>query len=129
MASSSKVVECTPRLKSPLQRVQVREETPKHILENGDFRIDLLSRRVTVCGREAQLNSEEFDLLVFLAKHPRKVVTPHTQLGTRWGQHEARQTQFLRVLAALRRKIEEAAGRTGYIRTEPWIFCRFDSGL
>lgn len=110
-----------------LQRVpEVRDETQDDIIENGDFRIDLRSHKVTVRGKETQLTSEEFDVLVFLAGHPRRVVTPHTLLSTRSGDHDVRQTQFLRVLTVLRQKIEAAAGRVGYIRTEPWVLYRFD---
>jgi DNA-binding response OmpR family regulator len=101
-------------------------ETQKDIIENGDFRIDLQSHKVTVRGQEAQLTSDEFDMLVFLVGHPRRVVTSRTVLSTRSGDHEVRQAQFLRVLTALRQKIESAAGREGYIRTEPWIVYRFD---
>jgi two-component system response regulator VicR len=95
---------------------------------NGDFRIDNQSRSVTVRGRELVLTSEEFDLLVFLVGHPRRVVTSKTLLSTRRGAHEVRQTQFLRVLTTLREKLEAVAGREGYIRTEPWIVYRFDPG-
>jgi DNA-binding response OmpR family regulator len=103
-----------------------RTETQKSFIENGDFRIDLQSHEVRVRGTEAHLTSEEFDLLVFLLGHPRRVVTSRTQLCTRGSDHELRQTQFLRVLATLRQKIEAAAGREGYIRTEPWIVYHFD---
>ncbi|MBZ5705640.1 MAG: winged helix-turn-helix domain-containing protein [Acidobacteriia bacterium] len=129
MASSLNIRQLTARLGNLLQRVpEVQEETQNDILESGDFHIDLRSRTVTVRGQEIHLTSEEFDMLVFLAGHPRRVVTPRTLLSTRWGDHEVRQTQFLRVLTALRQKIESAAGRAGYIRTEPWIFYRFDPG-
>lgn len=105
-----------------------RDETQNGIIKNGDFHIDLQGRKATVRGREAHLNSEEFDLLVFLVGHRRRVVTSRTLLSTRCGEHEVRQTQFLRVLTTLRQKLEAAAGRDGYIRTEPWIVYRFDPG-
>ena len=112
----------------PQRVVEGREEAQKDIIENGDFRIDLQSRKVTVRGQEAPLTSDEFDMLVFLVDHPRRVVTGRTLLSTRCGDHEVRQTQFLRVLTSLRQKIESAGGREGYIRTEPWIVYRFDPG-
>jgi DNA-binding response OmpR family regulator len=127
MASSSRSGLLTARPGTLVQRIpEVREETQNDIIENGDFRVDLRSHKVTVRGQEAQLTSEEFDLLVFLAGHPRRMVMPRTLLITRCGDHEVRRAQFLRVLTALRQKIESAAGRAGYIRTEPWIFYRFD---
>jgi DNA-binding response OmpR family regulator len=108
---------------------RLRDATDSEIIENGDFRIDLECRKTTVRGQEAHLTSEEFDLLVFLVGHPRRVVTARTLLSTRCGDHEVRQTQFLRVLTTLRQKLEAAAGREGYIRTEPWIVYRFDPAL
>jgi len=129
MASALSIRQLTARLGNLLQRApEVREKKENDTIESGDFRIDLRSHKVTVRGQEARLSSEEFDMLVFLAGHPRRVVTPRTLLSTRCGDHEVRQTQFLRVLTALRQKIESAAGRAGYIRTEPWIFYRFDPG-
>jgi DNA-binding response OmpR family regulator len=126
MASSLNIRQLTTRLGDLLQRVPgVREEAQNDIIENGDFRIDLRSHEVTVRGQEVKLTSEEFDMLVFLAGHPRRVITPRTLLSTRGGDHEVRQTQFLRVLTALRQKLNSAAGGVGYIRTEPWIFYRF----
>ena len=65
-------------------------------------------------------------MLIFLAGHPRRVVTPRTLLSTRWGDHEVRQSDFLRVLTSLRKKIEAVGGSVRYIRTEPWIYYRFD---
>ena len=130
MASSLKIGQLTSQLGRPLQRApEAWEETHSEIIANGDFRIDLQSHKVTVRGQEARLTSEEFDLLVFLVEHPRRVVTSRTLLSTRCGAHEVRQAQFLRVLATLRQKLESAAGREGYIRTEPWIVYRFDPAL
>jgi len=96
------------------------------VIQAGDFRIDLQSGRVIVRGNEVQLTQEEVDLLVFLTTHPKKIVTPSTQLVTRAG-NRVRQTQFLRVLLGLCRKIEPDNSHH-YIRTEPWVFYRFDPG-
>jgi len=95
-------------------------------IDSGDFHVDLPSQQAKVRGQALNLTAEEFDLLLFLLRHPRRVVTARTELKTRW-QDAIHQTQFLQVLAALRRKIEAAAGRAGYIRTEPWVFYRFES--
>ena len=129
MATSLSVGQLTSRLGALLQgSPESRDETHKNIIANGDFRIDNQSRTVTVRGRELILTSEEFDLLVFLVGHPRRVVTSRTLLSTRCGAHEVQQAQFLRVLTTLQEKLETVAGREGYIRTEPWIVYRFDPG-
>jgi two-component system response regulator VicR len=129
MATSLSMGRLASRLGALLQGApESRDETHRDIIANGDFRIDNQSRTVTVRGRELILTSEEFDLLVFLVGHPRRVVTSRTLLSTRCGAHEVRKTQFMRVLATLRQKLDVVAGREAYIRTEPWIVYRFDPG-
>jgi DNA-binding response OmpR family regulator len=129
MASSLNIGHLTSRPGSRLEgKSETRDERHSEVIENGDFHIDLEYRKATVRGQDAHLTSEEFDLLVFLVGHPRRVVTARTLLSTRTGDHEVRQTQFLRVLTTLRQKLETATGREGYIRTEPWIVYRFDPG-
>lgn len=98
------------------------------VLTTGDFRIDLGSHRVTVRGQELRLEEEEFEMLVFLAGHHTNIITPQTRLTTRWGREHVRQSDFLRVLANLQRKLESIPGSSRYIRTEPWLVCRFDPG-
>jgi DNA-binding response OmpR family regulator len=95
-------------------------------VEVGDFTIDLSQHTVTVRGRDISLNDAEFDLLVFLTTHRRKVVTPRTVLITRWAQREARQEDFLPVLLSLRKKLDSELPGQHYLRIEPWVLCRFE---
>ena len=101
---------------------------PVHgVIEAGDFRIHVPTRSVTLRGRVLDLTSAEFDVLVFLAGHPKSIVTPHTMLATNWGSGRVRQEEFLRVLMSLATKLDSASGKAQrYIRTEPWIIYRFD---
>ncbi|MGD0974466.1 MAG: winged helix-turn-helix domain-containing protein [Candidatus Korobacteraceae bacterium] len=94
----------------------------------GDFRIDLENRTATLRGRPLQLTGEEFDLLMFLIDHPRKLITQQTRLATNWAGHGLRQTEFLRVLLSLRKKLDSESSSQHYIRTEPWVLYRFDPG-
>jgi len=112
-------------------RFQSRRETktaPTEVIRAGDFLIDLHSRNVMVRGKQVELTQEELDLLVFLTTHPKKVITPSTRLVTRARGNGVRQAQFLRVLLQLCRKIEPDTTSHHYIRTEPWVFYRFDPG-
>lgn len=95
------------------------------VIEAGDFKIDTAERIVTVQGHKLQLTSEEFDVLVFLTTHPQRCVTPHTMLATSWtsGLH---QTEFLKTLLSLRKKLDAVAAGIQYLRTEPWVIYRFD---
>jgi DNA-binding response OmpR family regulator len=97
------------------------------VIEAGDFLIDVPARKATLRGRELDLTSAEFEVLVFLAGHPKSLVTPHTMLATNWASGQIRQARFLRALMSLTKKLDSAAGSSQhYIRTEPWIFYRFD---
>jgi two-component system KDP operon response regulator KdpE len=98
------------------------------IIATGDFRIDLGTQRATVRGQELQLTQEEFEMLVFLARHHTNIITPHTRLTTRWGRESVRHSDFLRVLASLQGKLASLPGGVRYVRTEPWMVCRFDPG-
>lgn len=96
------------------------------MIESGDFTIDLAERTVTLRGEDLSLTSEEFDVLVFLAGHPQRLVTPHTMLATSWTSNGLRQTEFLRALMSLGKKLDAAGHGKHYLRTEPWVVYRFD---
>jgi DNA-binding response OmpR family regulator len=97
----------------------------ENIIETGDFRINVYSRSVTVRGRQLQLNGAEFDVLVFLTSHKRRLVTSHTKLSTRAEGSTARQEDFLPALLSLRRKLEEEMPGVHYIDTEAWLLFDF----
>lgn len=108
------------------ENVQESEtESVAEVLEVGDFRIDSRRHRAMLRGEPLELTGEEFDVLVFLTTNPQRVVTPQTTLAAHWTGAGTHQTQFLRVLLSLRKKLDTAA--TGqHLRTEPWIIYRFD---
>ena len=96
------------------------------VLEIGDFRIDTRRHRATLRGEPLELTGEEFDVLLFLTTNTQSVVTPQTMLATRWTVARTQQTQFLKVLLSLRKKLENAAAGQQYLRTEPFLVYRFD---
>src|SRR5438105_3685388 len=61
------------RVRAALRRGPAEPELSS--FEAGDFRVDLESRRVHVRGREIRLTPKEFDLFVYMARHPNKVIT------------------------------------------------------
>ncbi|MGA2989759.1 MAG: winged helix-turn-helix domain-containing protein [Candidatus Korobacteraceae bacterium] len=97
------------------------------IIEVGDFRLDVTTRKARLRGEELELTWAEFDLLLFLISHPKHLVTPNTRLATNWTRNRARQTDFLNVLLSLRKKLESRDSGHCYIRTEPWVFYRFEA--
>jgi two-component system KDP operon response regulator KdpE len=55
-------------------------------LEAGDFFIDFEGRRVHARGNEIRLTPKEFDLFVYMARHPNRVITHRTLLEAVWGE-------------------------------------------
>jgi two-component system KDP operon response regulator KdpE len=98
------------------------------VLQAGDFLADLESRRVKVRGVEAHLTPKEYELLVYLIRHPNKALTHRTLLGAVWGGDYVEQTEYLRVfIGQLRKKTEADPAKPRFILTEPWIGYRFNT--
>ncbi len=118
------------RVRAALRRAATpAQEAEAPLIEVGDFRIDALTRSVSVKGREVRLTPKEFDLLAYLARHPNKVLTHRTLLAAVWGGHSTEQPEYLRVfINHLRKKLEPEDGGTRYIVTEPWVGYRFEPG-
>lgn len=117
------------RLRALLRRTSVPAETVDSMIEIGDFRIDLESRGVFVAGRYVRLTPKEFDLLVYLMRHPAKVLTHRTLITAIWGAGWVEQPDSLRFfIGQLRKKIEPQPATPRYILTEPWIGYRFNPG-
>jgi two-component system, OmpR family, KDP operon response regulator KdpE len=120
--------ELTARIRAALRRASVPEQTQAPVIEIGDFRIDIAARTVLVKEREIHLTPKEFDLLVFLARHPGKVLTHRTFLSAVWGPNSVEQPEYLRVFIGQLRKKLEAEDSPKYIVTEPWVGYRFEPG-
>lgn len=117
------------RVRANLRRAPVIEAAPGGVVEEGDFRIDLDAHAVMVRGREVRLTPKEFDLLLYLARHARKVVTHRALLSAVWGPNSTEQPEYLRVfIGQLRKKIEPDASTPRYLQTEPWVGYRFEPG-
>jgi two-component system, OmpR family, KDP operon response regulator KdpE len=98
-------------------------------IDAGDFRINLLTRLVSVRGREVRLTPKEFDLLCYLAKNPGRVITHRTLLASVWGGTSTEQPEYLHVfINHLRKKLEPEDGSVRYIVTEKWVGYRFEPG-
>lgn len=116
------------RVRANLRRVPAGgEEDP--VIEIGDFRIDTAAHKVIVRRSEVRLTPKEFELLVYLARRPGKVVNHRTLLGAIWGGQNTEQPEYLRVFVGqLRKKLEPDSSSPRYIVTEPWVGYRFEPG-
>jgi two-component system KDP operon response regulator KdpE len=117
------------RVRAALRRASAPQQQETPLVEVGDFRIDIPGRTVHVKNREVRLTPKEFDLLVYLARHPGKVITHRALLGAVWGQNSIEQPEYVRVFVGhLRKKLELDENTPHYIFTEPWVGYRFEPG-
>jgi len=116
------------RVRANLRRIPAESEADP-VIEIGDFRIDTAARKVTVRRREVRLTPKEFDLLVYMARHPGKVITHRALLAAVWGGQSTEQVEYLRVFVGqLRKKLEPDAASPRYLVTEPWVGYRLEPG-
>jgi two-component system, OmpR family, KDP operon response regulator KdpE len=123
------VNELLARVRAALRRTHTDEQSEVPVIDVGDFHIDIPGRRVEVRNQEVRLTPKEFDVLVYLARHPDRVVTHRALLAAVWGPNSLEQTEYLRVCVGhLRKKLERDETVPRYIVTEPWVGYRFQPG-
>jgi two-component system KDP operon response regulator KdpE len=117
--------ELVARVRAALRRSDSPPPRSEPIVRGG-LVIDRERFRVLRDGEEVRLTPKEFELLMFLAQHPGRVLTHRTIIKTIWGPNAVDQPEHLRVLiGALRKKIEPNPSVPQYILTEPWVGYRF----
>jgi two-component system, OmpR family, KDP operon response regulator KdpE len=95
----------------------------------GDFHVEPSTLCVRIRGSEVQLTPKEFELFMYLARHPRSVIDHRTLLTEVWGDGSRSQSEYLRVyIGQLRKKLEPEPSRPRYLLTEPWVGYRFNPG-
>ena len=113
------------RVRAALRRSGADAEAAS--FEVGEFRVDLESRRVHARGQEIRLTPKEFDLFVYMARHPSRVITHRTLLEAVWGEASQEQPEYLRVfMGQLRKKLEPDPSNPRFLVTEPWVGYRFN---
>jgi two-component system, OmpR family, KDP operon response regulator KdpE len=124
------VDELLARVRAALRRASAAKKPQSdEVIAIGDFRIDLQGHSVRLKNQEVKLTPKEFDLLVYLARHPGKVITHRALLAAVWGANSTEQPEYLRVFVGhLRKKLEAEEKTPRYIVTEPWVGYRFNPG-
>jgi two-component system KDP operon response regulator KdpE len=115
------------RVRAALRRRATPSADELEVIEAGDFKIDLAARRVIARGREVRLTPKEFDLFLYMARHPNRVIQHAALLEAVWGEASQDQPEYLRVfMGQLRKKLEPDPSNPRYLVTEPWVGYRFN---
>jgi two-component system KDP operon response regulator KdpE len=108
------------RVRVALRRVSSVNDIGR--LDRGELVIDFDRRRVLLGGAEVRLTPKEFELLVFLARHPNRVLPHRTILMAIWGEYAIdRPEQLWALVTKLRKKIEPEPEHPRFLLSEPWV--------
>ena len=115
--------ELVARVKAILRRRELLEQefqrapAPDQVLVGG-LAIDPARRRVTREGQEIALKPKEFDLLLYLARHPGQVLSPDQLIESVWGYDSLGDVGTVRVhIRSLREKVERDPANPLLIQT------------
>jgi two-component system response regulator ResD len=118
-------VELVARVDAVLRRVDTApvQDAP---IELSDMTIDSAGRRVFVRGEEVTLTQREFDVLVFLARHPGQAFSRNQLMDAIWQYSFYSDTSTVTVhVRRLRAKIESDPGEPRHIQTVWGVGYRF----
>jgi DNA-binding response OmpR family regulator len=109
--------ELAARVRTVLRRA-TPSETPEATAAFGEVELDAATREVHKQGQEVKLTAREFDLLWFLASHPRRVFSRNQLMDRVWGYEAALDTGTVTVhVRRLREKIEDDPSRPRHLET------------
>jgi DNA-binding response OmpR family regulator len=117
--------ELAARVRSVLRRAARPAEEPER-LSFSDLELDSGSRDVRRNGEDVRLTAKEFDLLWFLATHPRRVFSRDQLMSRVWGYEAALDTGTVTVhIRRLREKIEGDPSHPAHLQTVWGVGYRF----
>jgi DNA-binding response OmpR family regulator len=118
--------ELAARVRTVLRRAE-GVSTRRERLEFGDVVLDGGSREVTKAAETVSLTAKEFDLLWFLASHPRHVFSRDQLMARVWGYDTVVDTGTVTVhVRRLREKIESDPARPAHLQTVWGVGYRLD---
>ena len=117
--------EVVARVKAVLRRARGGEPTQSAVLDFGRLAIDLRSHEVCVDGTPVPFTAREFELLAYLAEHPRQVFTREQIFARLWGEVGDRHTVTVHI-GRIREKIEADPDAPHYIVTLWGVGYRFE---
>ncbi len=109
--------ELAARVRSVLRRSAPVEDSVEQ-LAFGDVELEQATREARKARREVRLTAKEFDLLWFLASHPRRVFSREQLMAKVWGYTAALDTGTVTVhVRRLREKIEDQPSSPRHLET------------
>ncbi len=121
--------ELVARVKAVLRRTQATpaRDTASTPVVAGQLRIDPAAHSVTLAGKALTLTAREFDLLLFLARHPHQVFSREQLLDQVWGYTFASDASTVTVhIRRLREKIEHDPTNPQFIQTVWGVGYKFE---
>lgn len=118
--------EVVARVKAVLRRYRKGEpaqQSPR--LRFGRLEVDMKAREVFVAGSPVYLTAKEYELLLFLAEHPRQVFTREQLFDRIWGDFGDLHTVTVHI-ARIREKIEADPSKPKLIGTVWGVGYRFE---
>jgi len=117
------------RIDALLRRRRARGETGPNraIRRAGDVELDLDARKARAAGKELELTSREFDLLVFFVTHPDRVHSREQLMEAVWGSRYFGTTRTVdNFVARLRAHIGDDADQPRHLETVRGVGYRFN---
>lgn len=122
------VDELLARIRAALRIAKTSQVDGAHgrVIRAGAIELHPDSRRVEVNARDVELNSKEFDVLMFLMERPERVLTREQILTNVWGfDYEGTDRTVDNFISALRKKLGEDPNHPRHLRTVWGIGYRF----
>lgn len=98
------------RIKAVLRKSQKQQPSKSNDIQLGDIQIEPLNYRVVCAGQSVHLTRKEFEILLFLAQRPGRVITRDNLLNAIWGEEIV---VIDRTIDVHIRKIREKLGPSG----------------
>ncbi|MFT5295956.1 MAG: two-component system alkaline phosphatase synthesis response regulator PhoP [Colwellia sp.] len=127
MSKPFSVRELQARVRSQLRRLHLvaqreqknsEQHQPEQHLRVGELQINNTTHRTLLAGKEIELTSTEFDLLLFLASHPDQVFSREQLLSNVWGYHHTGYEHTVNShINRLRNKVEKNATKPEIVQT------------
>ncbi len=115
------ILEVKARIKAIMRRSTRKEsrvDAPA-VLENGDLKMDLESRRLYIADKEINLTAKEFEVLELLVANPNKVYSREALLKLIWGADYPGDVRTVDVhIRRLREKVEVNPSEPKYVHTK-----------